>query len=132
MCLYMSSNVLTFRNIITATDGEPVASVAEVRRSARASHSLFYHRIIHVSSVPACKLSTAAAEKKERAKRAGRFTVPHWGLTGRRDIGIGLRKLCYFFREVDHNKCITCWATKVSFHIIFTLIIVYIVITTPY
>ena len=96
----MSSNVLTFRNIKTATDGEPVASVAEVRRSARASHSLFYHGAMHLSSVPVCKLAAARPEKKERAKRAGRFTVPPRGLTGRRDIGIGLRKLCQKCRTI--------------------------------
>jgi len=82
--------MFTFRNIVIATDGEPVATVSEVRRRSQLRCSLSYHRITHVSSVPACKLSTAAAEKKERAKRAGRFTVPQWGLTIRRDIGIGL------------------------------------------
>ena len=100
MCLYMSSSMFTFGNIITATDGEPVATVAEVRRSARASHSLAYHGITHVSSVPVCKLAAARPEKKERAKRAGRFPVPHWGLTASREIRIGLRKLCQKCRTV--------------------------------
>ena len=70
MCCQGVYCLFTFGNITIATDGEPVASVSQVRQAARASHSLFYHGAMHLSSVPACKLSTAAAEKKERAKRA--------------------------------------------------------------
>ena len=118
MCLYMSSSMFTFRNIIIATDGEPVPPVSEVRRSARASHSLSYHGAIHLSSVPAYKLSTAATGKKERAKRAGRFTVPHWGLTSRRNIRIGKTNLCYFFTILFNcclcNSIFICFWVKVG------------------
>ena len=123
MCLYMSSSMFTFGNIITATDGEPVASVAEVRRSARASHSLAYHGAMHVSSVPACKLSTAAGKKKRGRRPSGRFTVPQWGLTGRRRIRIGQTKLCQKFIALVFSIFSICfYIMKESLYIKFWFI----------
>ena len=102
MCLYMSSNVLTFRNIVTATDGEPVAPVSEVRRrSAFGLASVAENE--HLSSVPAAKLSTPC-KKSERSERYG-FPDPQGGLTAAQEIRKGLRNLCYFLSNRLSRYC---------------------------
>ena len=104
MCLYMSSSMFTFSNIIIATDGQSQASQCETRSCfalAPPSHGTASERserylLIMIRNKGG--LARLGTGKKERAKRAVRFAVPHWGLTGCRRIRIGQTKLCHFFR----------------------------------
>ena len=102
---------------------------------------------------------TIACKKKRGA--AERFPAPHGGVDFSQRIPHRLQKFmlffypnlqltvqapqyvyeqlqsfvylsCNVFRKVNHNEGVTRRTTKVSLHIIFTLFIIYIIITTPY
>jgi hypothetical protein len=82
-------------------------------------HALYHKRAKRaVSSRPVYKVSTAPDVPHSKKKRgeAERFSAPLWGVDNPQGIPHRLQKFMLFFREVDHNKGVTRWATKVSLH----------------
>ena len=92
--------MFTFSNNVSQQMGD--LRRLNVRRTARSSAArLLWH-------VPIGQPSAAAGKKKARRSRAGRFTVPQWGLTGRRNIRIGKTNLCYFFKRLSRYCFLSC------------------------
>ena len=79
----------------------PMACIAQSERSERCLLIMILNK--------AAWLGTAWHRKKKASRRrAGRFTVPHWGLTGRRRIRIGKTNLCYFFKRLSRYCFLSC------------------------